>query len=104
MFARLVLVFACLMPRFLLLFLFGEREYDVNALQTNAHSRAIPKSSSSSQLHMDLGNVVCVARDISGSNPNGELRRLMSDMVYSVYYNGCIIIHIHIFFMFLSAG
>ena len=90
-FARLVLVFAFLMPRFLLLFLplLPKREEVVNALQTNAHSGAIPNSfssSESSQLHGGAGlgvlDVVAVVYVVGmapeGTNTNGETKCLRS--------------------------
>ena len=128
---RLVFVFARLMSRFLrlllllllLLFLLlpflGERE-DVNALQTNAHSGAIPKSfssSESSQLHggacLGVAFAFAFLTTTEGTNANGETKCLRSVIVivccllsivccllYVVYYNGCIIIRIHIFLCF----
>ena len=93
-FARLVLVFAFLMPRFLLLFLplLPKREEVVNALQTNAHSGAIPNSfssSESSQLHGGAGLGVLAVLDVvavvyvvgmapEGTNTNGETKCLRS--------------------------
>ena len=74
------------MPRFLLLVLplVPKREDDVNALQMNAHSGAIPKSFSSSelsQLHGGAGlGVALFACDGTegGTNAKGEIRCLMS--------------------------
>jgi hypothetical protein len=73
------------MPRFLLLFLpLLKREDDVDALQTNAHSGAMPKSfssSESSQLHGGAGlGVAFFACDGTegGTNAKGEIRCLMS--------------------------
>ena len=93
-FARLVLVFAFLMPRFLLLFLplLPKREEVVNALQMNAHSGAIPNSfssSESSQLHGGAGLgvlavlavvaiVAVVGMAPEGTNTNGETKCLRS--------------------------
>jgi hypothetical protein len=90
-FARLVLVFAFLVPRFLLLFLplLPKREEVVNALQTNAHSGAIPNSfssSESSQLHGGAGLgvlaivaiVAVVGMAPEGTNTNGETKCLRS--------------------------
>jgi hypothetical protein len=57
----------------------------VNLSQMNAHSGAIPKSfssSESSQLHMGLG-IVCGMCGMCGSpNANGEIKCLMSVIVY----------------------
>jgi hypothetical protein len=76
---RLVLGFACLMPRFLLFAC-------LNAwwLQTNAHSGAIPKlfSSSESQLHGGAGlGVAFFFAAVKGTNVNGEIRCLRSVIV-----------------------
>lgn len=97
------------MPRFLLLFLplLPKREEVVNALQMNAHSGAMPKSfssSESSQLHGGAGlGVAFFSCDGTkgGTNANGEIRCLMS---FIVYYNDCIIIRIHIFLCFYLLG
>jgi hypothetical protein len=84
----------------LLLFLpLLKREDDVNALQTNAHSGAMPKSfssSESSQLHGGAGLDVLFACDASeGTNAKGEIKCLMSVIgIYFVYYNARIIIRI----------
>jgi hypothetical protein len=113
------------MPRFLLLFLLWglpllpKREEVVNALQTNAHSGAIPNSfssSESSQLHGGAGlgvlAVVAVVYVVyvvgmapEGTNTNGETKCLRSaidcvDVSCIVYYNACIIIRIHVFLCF----
>ena len=101
-FARLVLgfAFACRMPRFLLLCfpLLGEEEDDVNgliALQTNAHSGAMPKSfsSSESQLHGGAGlgtTFFAAAVAVKGTNVNGETRCLKSVMVIVVCVCVCV--------------